>query len=171
MPKVTSTSQQISNEIFTLLNAGLLLLLINFTLILFTETTEKVLWYDDAGTILWMIGFIFWIIPLVKLRKAGGKKKGASYINPGKLVTTGIYKYVRHPQCVGFILFDLGFIGITQQWIPSAMAIISILFIVLGTRHEDKNLSILYGKTFEDYRSKVPAFNLFGGIIKAIGNK
>ena len=45
-------------------------------------------------------GIILGLLPVFELRKKGGVKKGQSYVHTTKLVDTGIYSVVRHPQYV-----------------------------------------------------------------------
>jgi protein-S-isoprenylcysteine O-methyltransferase Ste14 len=48
-------------------------------------------------------GLIFGMLPVLEFRKKGGVSKGQSYIHTTRLVDTGIYSVVRHPQYVTFI--------------------------------------------------------------------
>ena len=49
-------------------------------------------------------GLVFGWLPVIEFRKKGRVRKGRSYIHTTKLVDTGIYSIVRHPQFVTFIL-------------------------------------------------------------------
>lgn len=79
---------------------------------------------------------------------------GARY----QLVTTGIYRIVRHPQYLGLILVIVAF---NIQWptiLTLAMAPVLIVVYVRQARREDRELEARFGKEFVDYASRVPAF-------------
>ena len=158
------------SSLFTLLTAGMLLLFTNFVMILFSHEEPEITWADNAGTILWMIGFIFWLIPAITMRKSTRRvRKGQTYMETDKLVVTGIFKFIRHPQYLGFILFNIGFIGITQMLIPTLLAFASVICIIIGIKSEDKELEARFGEQYRVYKKATPAFNIFQGIIKSIG--
>lgn len=75
-----------------------------------------------------------------------------------KLATTGAYSYVRHPQYVAFILIMFGFL---LQW---ATVLTLLMFPVLVwmyvklARREKREAREQFGKEYDDYAAKVPAF-------------
>jgi protein-S-isoprenylcysteine O-methyltransferase Ste14 len=70
----------------------------------------------NAGwVILWTAGF-FGLIPIVTFHRKGGVPKGHSYMNTTRLVDTGVYALVRHPQNgVAWILINLGVMLVAQN--------------------------------------------------------
>ncbi|MGH7771236.1 MAG: methyltransferase family protein [Candidatus Binatia bacterium] len=84
------------------------------------------------------------------------------YGGRGKLVTGGIYRYVRHPQYLGLILIVLGF---NIQWptLPTLlMSPVLIIMYVRLARREDEELARLFGQAFLDYAARVPTFIPWG---------
>jgi len=76
----------------------------------------------------------------------------------GKLVTTGIYKYVRHPQYVGFLLITL---GLNVMWLTIITLIMWPILAVLYWRlakKEDKDMEEQFGEEFQEYKRQVPGF-------------
>ena len=76
----------------------------------------------------------------------------------GRLAETGIYARIRHPQYVAFILIMLGFLF---QW-PTILTIVMFpvlvfMYIKLARREEAESLAT-FGKKYEDYMVRVPAF-------------
>ena len=57
------------------------------------------------------------MLAIFEFRKKGGVKKGKSYIHTTKLVDTGIYSIIRHPQYVTFILWAIAGMLLFQHWI------------------------------------------------------
>jgi protein-S-isoprenylcysteine O-methyltransferase Ste14 len=78
------------------------------------------------------------------------------YRAKGKLVTTGIYGHVRHPQYLGFLLLTL---GMNILWITiSALLlwpILAILYYRLA-KEEDKELEERFGEEYRKYKRTVP---------------
>jgi protein-S-isoprenylcysteine O-methyltransferase Ste14 len=79
---------------------------------------------------------------------------GARY----ELRTSGIYRFVRHPQYLGLILV---IVALKIQWptIPTLlMAPVLIVMYVTQARREDKELETRFGRAFASYAARVPAF-------------
>lgn len=76
----------------------------------------------------------------------------------GKLAVDGPYKYVRHPQYIGFIVIMLGFL---LQWptIPTLVMfpILVGVYVNLAKREEKDSLKA-FGQKYKDYSNKVPGF-------------
>ncbi len=74
------------------------------------------------------------------------------------LATTSIYKYIRHPQYVAFILIIVGFL---LQWptiITLIMAPILIWRYLRLAKTEETEMQQAFGKQYTDYKDKVPGF-------------
>lgn len=79
---------------------------------------------------------------------------GARY----ELRTSGIYRFVRHPQYLGLILV---IVALNIQWptiLTLAMAPVLIIMYVRQARREDKELEARFGRAFAAYATRVPAF-------------
>jgi protein-S-isoprenylcysteine O-methyltransferase Ste14 len=75
-----------------------------------------------------------------------------------KLVTTGIYAYVRHPQYLGFLLITL---GMNVQWITIPTLLLWPVLIILYyrlAREEEKKMEEKFGEDYRKYKHKVPMF-------------
>lgn len=85
-----------------------------------------------------------------------------------KLVTTGIYAYLRHPQYAGFMLVMFGFL---LQWptvLTLAMFPVLVFMYVRLARQEERTAIAQFGSEYERYRYEVPGFfprlsDVFGG--------
>ena len=76
----------------------------------------------------------------------------------GKLVTTGLYGYIRHPQYLGFLLITL---GMNIQWLTIIMLALWPVLVILYTRlskTEEKEAEEKYGEEFLKYKRAVPGF-------------
>ncbi|KAF5049056.1 hypothetical protein SDC9_58043 [bioreactor metagenome] len=76
----------------------------------------------------------------------------------GELVTSGIYKYIRHPQYSGFVLMIVGFLIQWPTIITLIMAPILLIMYTKLAKKEEKKMVELFGEKYEEYRKQVPAF-------------
>ncbi|MEK7597274.1 MAG: isoprenylcysteine carboxylmethyltransferase family protein [Patescibacteria group bacterium] len=70
------------------------------------------------------------------------------------LATSGAYKYVRHPQYIGFVLIIIGFLLQWPTLITLFMAPILIIRYFILARQEEKEMEDKFGKTYLDYKKK-----------------
>ena len=111
-------------------------------------------------------GWIFGMLPVIEFRKKGRVKKGKSYIQTTKLVDTGIYSIVRHPQYVTFILWAIAGMLLFQHWIIILLGIPIIPLIYIDLLRADKRLIEKFGDDYKQYIQKVPRANFLLGIIR-----
>ncbi len=82
--------------------------------------------------------------------------KVAETHRPKKIVTTGVYSIVRHPQYLGGLLAHVG-ISFALSALCSLLStplIVAVIYII--SRKEEKELTKEYGKEYEAYKKKVP---------------
>ena len=82
--------------------------------------------------------------------------KVAETHRPEKIVTTGVYSIVRHPQYLGGLLAHVG-ISFALSPLCSLLStplIVAVIYII--SRKEEKELTKEYGKEYEAYKKKVP---------------
>lgn len=76
----------------------------------------------------------------------------------GKLVTTGVYRLVRHPQYLGLLL---AIIGALLQWptlVTMIMApVLGVAYVWLA-RREEHDMETAFGEDYRSYKEKTPAF-------------
>ena len=80
------------------------------------------------------------------------------YTAKGQLVTTGVYRYIRHPQYLGFILITL---GMNVLWITISTLLLWPILVTLYYRLaklEEKEMEERFGEDFRKYKQKVPMF-------------
>ena len=127
----------------------------------------KILAYFGVG-LYFFSGLIFGMLPTFEFRKKGEVKKGKSYIHTTKLVSTGIYSIVRHPQYVTFILFALSGMLLFQHWIVILLGIPIIPLMYIDLLRADKQLIEKFGNDYKKYMQKVPRANFVLGIIRLL---
>jgi len=100
-----------------------------------------------------IILFLAWYALRKSLQISPIPKKGAA------LVTSGIYKFIRHPMYVGVLLFGLGFVLTNINWASILIWIALLVTLIYKARFEDSLLAI---KHPEAYNYQVKTFGLFG---------
>jgi protein-S-isoprenylcysteine O-methyltransferase Ste14 len=125
----------------------------------------EVLAYVGVGLYVFS-GMVFGMLPVFEFRKKGGVRKGQSYIHTTKLVDTGIYSVVRHPQYVTFILFAIAGMLLFQHWIIILLGIPIIPLTYIDLIKADKDAIEKFGDEYKAYMKKVPRANFLLGIIR-----
>ena len=114
--------------------------------------------YTNTNMILRLIGLIIYLI-FSWIQIWSYRTLGESYsqeiviLKNHKLVTSGPFKFIRHPQYVAQILMDLGAGVATLSYIIIPLAIIQIPFVIMRANLEEKLLS-KHIKEFAEYKSK-----------------
>ena len=74
------------------------------------------------------------------------------------LVTTGLYKYIRHPQYTGFFLIMTGWLLHWETTLTLLMyPILAITYYLLALK-EDRDLKNEFGDEYKVYSQKTPMF-------------
>jgi len=111
-------------------------------------------------------GLIFGMLPVLEFRKKGGVSKGQSYIHTTKLVDTGIYSVVRHPQYVTFMMWAIAGMLLFQHWIIILLGVPIFPLTYIDLIKADKDALEKFGDDYKAYMKKVPRANFLLGIIR-----
>ena len=140
-------------------------------LYLLSEVTQmEILAYSGVGLYIFS-GLIFGMLPTFEFRKKGGVKKGKSYIHTTKLVNTGIYSIVRHPQYITFILWAFAGMLLFQHWIIICLGIPIIPLMYIDLIKADEYGVKKFGDEYKRYMQKVPRANFLIGIVRVLQAK
>jgi len=120
------------------------------------------------GWVIWILSIIFGFLPMYTFRKKGGVAKGKTYIHTTKLVDTGIYSIVRHPQYLAGILLNIALILVTQHWLSLIAGVIALPIMYYDTLNADSELVEKFGKDYKNYKERVPGLNFILGIVKRV---
>lgn len=86
-------------------------------------------------------------------RNYWSKKEGE-----GRLVTTGVYRYIRHPQYTGFILLT---VGMLVEWATLPMLIMWPFIVYMYYRlakREEKDMLKSFGNEYVEYQKRTKMF-------------
>jgi protein-S-isoprenylcysteine O-methyltransferase Ste14 len=111
-------------------------------------------------------GLVFGWLPVIEFREKGGVRKGKSYIHTTKLVDTGIYSIVRHPQYVTFMLWAIAGMLLFQHWIIVLLGTPIFPLTYIDLIKADKDAIEKFGDDYKAYMKKVPRANFLLGIIR-----
>jgi protein-S-isoprenylcysteine O-methyltransferase Ste14 len=126
---------------------------------------NEILAYIGVGLYVFS-GMIFGALPVFEFRKKGEVRKGRSYIHTTKLVDTGIYSVVRHPQYVTFIMWAIAGIFLFQHWVVILLGLPIIPLMYIDLIKADKDAIEKFGEDYKAYMKKVPRANFLLGIIR-----
>jgi len=119
------------------------------------------------GWVVWAFGMVLVMAPIVMFPRRGGIAKGKSFAHTTRLVDTGIYAIVRHPQYTGGIysIFLTTFLWY-PHWLFGVLGAIGTAVVYMGCREEDQRLIEKFGDAYVDYMKRVPRINVFLGLFR-----
>ena len=137
-------------------------------------------WIDPAfylpatilGWIVWFIGMVLVLAPIVIFPRRGGVPKGKSFVYTTQLVDSGIYAVVRHPQYLGGILsIFVATMLLYPHWLFFILGIPGIIILYWSSKEEEKLLIDRFGNDYRHYSRRVPRMNLILGIVRQVRSK
>jgi len=111
-------------------------------------------WGMYIGLLVSLIGVVLVISGWNRIHKDYWSKEEGQ----GKLVTGGIYKYIRHPQYTGFFMITL---GMMLEWATLPLIILYALLLVLYcqlAKKEEKDIEKEFGREYLEYKEKTKMF-------------
>jgi len=116
--------------------------------------------------VLWYVGWIVWAAGMILV----GLSYYYIYIRKTKvLIRHGIYKVIRHPLYLGWILsVFITTILLYPHWIFITTGIPGIVAIYLISIEEEPSNIKQFGSSYKSYMKKVPRMNLILGFIRIL---
>lgn len=116
--------------------------------------------------VLWYVGWIVWTAGMILV----GLSYYYIYIRKTKvLIKHGIYKVIRHPLYLGWILsVFITTILLYPHWIFITTGIPGIVAIYLISIEEERSNIKQFGSSYKSYMKKVPRMNLILGFIRIL---
>ena len=109
--------------------------------------------------------FLF-IPPFIFLAKAGKPAEGRTYMETSVIVRQGPYRIIRHPQYLGYMFLNLGFMLLVQSWLAVVFAALSIGSFIALAMAEEKLLHARFGEGYANYCQDVTRFNVIVGLLR-----
>ena len=119
------------------------------------------------GWIVWAIGMVLVLAPIIMFPRHGGVARGKSFVYTTKLVDSGIYSVVRHPQYLGGILaLFLATLLFYPHWLFVVLGVPGVFILYFSTMLEERRLVRQFGGDYVAYMKKVPRMNIIQGIVR-----
>jgi len=117
--------------------------------------------------IVWAFGMVLVMVPIIMFPRRGGVPKGKSFVHTTKLVDTGIYAVVRHPQYTGgiYAIFITTLLAY-PHWLFAVLGVLGVTLTYISCIDEDKRLIQQFGDKYKEYMQRVPRVNIFLGVIR-----
>jgi protein-S-isoprenylcysteine O-methyltransferase Ste14 len=124
------------------------------------------------GWVVWAFGMILVMAPIVIFPRRGGVPKGKSFVKTSRLVDTGIYAVIRHPQYTGgiYAIFVTTLLWY-PHWLFAVLGVIGAIVTYLGIIEEDKELIEKFGEEYIAYKKRVPGMNFALGLVRLLRRK
>lgn len=74
------------------------------------------------------------------------------------LITTGLFKYIRHPLYLSLILMGFGILAKNTGIIQWILALINFGAIILTAKVEEKEMMLKFGDDYKKYMEKTKMF-------------
>jgi protein-S-isoprenylcysteine O-methyltransferase Ste14 len=74
------------------------------------------------------------------------------------LITSGLYRYIRHPMYLSLILGGFGVMMKKPDWFTVSLSIVNLLALILTARVEEKEMIQRFGKDYKEYISGTKMF-------------
>ncbi len=125
------------------------LLIIEMLLILFTKPVR---YLPDSKAFL-LIGFLLLLIGVII--NIYWELFWSKNFSSKKIITKGIYGYIRHPLLLALMLIFFGIAVFFNSFQGLLIAILSAMIIFIGSKKEEKELIRKHGKQYKEYMKKV----------------
>ena len=115
--------------------------------------------YTQENQLIRIIGLVFYII-FSWVQIWATKVLGDNYSQDvaikkdHKLITSGPFKIVRHPQYLSQFLMDLGGAAATLSFVLAPITLLQIPFLFMRASLEDKLLEKHFGSSFKEFKKK-----------------
>jgi len=124
------------------------------------------------GWVVWAFGMVLVMAPIVLFPRRGGVPTGKSFVHTTRLVSTGIYAVVRHPQYTGgiYAIFITTLLWY-PHWLFALLGVVGTAAIYLSIKGEDRHLVEKFSSDYQEYMSRVPGMNVFVGVSRLMRHR
>ena len=121
-------------------------------------------WLRYVGFSLWTVAAVFGWLPILHFKRHGGVGRGESYVKTTRLVDTGLYAIVRHPQYVAWPLMAAAVAMVSQRPAVIAMGAVAFALACVDFRTVDALDVAKFGDEYREYMERVPGWNPIAGL-------
>jgi protein-S-isoprenylcysteine O-methyltransferase Ste14 len=125
-------------------------------------------WLRVAGFSLWAVAAVFGWLPIVHFKRHGGVAHGDSYVRTTRLVDTGLYAIVRHPQFVAWPMMAAAVAMVSQHPVVIGMGVVAFALACVDFRAVDARNIDKFGDAYREYMERVPGWNFVAGVWRRV---
>ena len=125
-------------------------------------------WVANLGWLVLAASGVFGWLPIIEFKKHGSVPEDQSYIKTTRLVTSGVYSVVRHPQFLAGVLICLSMMLISQHPYSVLAGMVAAVTFAYEVVPADKRLVEKFGEPYLRYKERVPALNFVAGLFRLI---
>jgi protein-S-isoprenylcysteine O-methyltransferase Ste14 len=133
-------------------------------ILLFVLGGGEIAWLRYVGFTLWALAAVFGWLPIYQFMKHGGVAEGDSYVKTSRLVDTGLYAIVRHPQFVAWPLMNVAVALVSQHPLVIIVGAVAFALSVVDFRKVDARNIEKFGDDYREYMARVPGWNFVVGL-------
>ena len=123
-------------------------------------------WAVNLGWLVLTVSAVFGWLPIYEFRRRGGVAEGESYIKTTRLVTSGVYGVVRHPQFLAGILITVSMMMMSQHPHSVVAGLVAAVVYAMEVSPADRRLVEKFGEPYRRYMERVPALNFVSGLAR-----
>jgi protein-S-isoprenylcysteine O-methyltransferase Ste14 len=139
------------------------ILLILFVVNMTDWFTDPLAWYQLISWVLLILSIVLVVLGMKLLRDIGRQNAGRSdpallgLEKTAKLVTIGLYRYIRHPLYSSLLFLGWGMFFKSPSWPDAGLALLCTLFLFATARVEEQENIDYFGEEYAAYmrRSKM----------------
>ena len=109
-----------------------------------------------------LVPLLWGVILLKKLGKPVTTRPGdqalLSFEKTSRLVTVGIFRFIRHPLYASLLFLTVGLFFKQLSWLGFCLALLASIFILLTAFAEEKEMYKVFGSEYEQYRKHTKRF-------------
>lgn len=136
------------------------LVMLNFS----AESTNSFAPHQLLSSLLLMISLglvIHAVILLIKIGKPTQERVDRALLDFEKtssLVTSGAFKYIRHPMYASLIFLAWGEFLKQVSWLGGCLALVACIFLLLTAKRDEEECSAHFGAEYQSYMQKTKRF-------------
>jgi len=127
---------------------------------------EAILFLKIIGVVILLSTIPLVFLPMFSLRRYGQIDEGRNYMHTSITVDHGLFAVVRHPQYLGYILLNIGFMLISRHVLIVFLGALAIALIYAEALHEERTLMDKFPEKYRHYVQQVPRFNILVGVFR-----
>ena len=108
---------------------------------------------------LWGAIFLLWGFLQYRLVRGYRKSHGGGGYGmetmPDRIITEGVYAYLRNPMYLGHLIFMAGLAITFSSWLALALLVFHVGWFHLRVLHDEERLEARFGESYRAYKSRV----------------